>query len=126
MSDTQYQVNVRVDTRYLPEQSAPEQNRFAFAYTVTIENRGEVPAQLLSRHWIITDGDGRTQEVRGAGVVGEQPLIAPGAQHTYTSGTVLATRVGSMRGSYQMLGSDGVAFDAAIPVFRLAVPGALH
>ncbi|MBO0096267.1 Co2+/Mg2+ efflux protein ApaG, partial [Listeria monocytogenes] len=78
--------------------SAPEQNRFAFAYTVTIENQGEVPAQLLSRHWIITDGAGRTQEVRGAGVVGEQPLIAPGAQHTYTSGTVLATRVGSMRG----------------------------
>ena len=92
---------------------------------MTIENQGEVPAQLLSRHWIITDGDGRTQEVRGAGVVGEQPLIAP-ARNTHTSGTVLATRVGSMRGSYQMLGSDGIAFDAAIPVFRLAVPGALH
>ncbi len=125
MSDTQHQVNVRVDTRYLPEQSAPEQNRFAFAYTVTIENQGEVPAQLLSRHWIITDGDGRTQEVRGAGVVGEQPLIAPGAQHTYTSGTVLATGSQHAR-QLPDARQRRNRLRRAIPVFRLAVPGALH
>lgn len=126
MSDTRYQIDVTVATRYLPDQSQPEQNRFAFAYKITIANNGSVPAQLLSRHWIITDGDGNVQEVRGDGVVGEQPLINPGDQHVYTSGTLLNTRVGSMQGSYQMLAEDGRHFDAPIAPFRLAVPGALH
>ena len=126
MADPRYQIDVSVETRYLPEQSTPEQNRYAFAYTVTIHNAGSEAAKLLSRHWIITDGDGRVQEVRGAGVVGEKPLIEPGASHTYTSGTVMATKVGSMHGSYQMVATDGHHFDAEIPAFRLAVPGALH
>jgi ApaG protein len=126
MSDPRYQVDVSVVTRYLPEQSQPEQNRFAFAYTVTVSNNGQVPAKLLSRHWIITNGDGRVQEVRGAGVVGQQPLIEPGHSHTYSSGTVMSSRVGTMQGSYQMLAEDGKRFDAVIAPFRLAVPGSLH
>jgi len=121
-----YQIDVSVTTRYLPEQSQPEQNRFAFSYTVTISNNGALAAKLTSRHWIITDGDARVQEVRGPGVIGQQPTIDPGASHTYSSGTVLATRVGIMQGSYQMLGTDGTKFDAEIKPFRLAVPGALH
>ncbi|MGA4323401.1 Co2+/Mg2+ efflux protein ApaG [Ectopseudomonas hydrolytica] len=126
MSDPRYQIDVNVTTRYLAAQSQPEQNRHAFSYTVTIVNNGQLPAKLLSRHWIITDGDGRVQEVRGAGVVGQQPDIAPGASHTYSSGTVMATQVGIMQGSYQMLAEDGKRFDATIAPFRLAVPGALH
>ncbi|TWC33193.1 ApaG protein [Pseudomonas sp. SJZ079] len=126
MPDPRYQVDVSVTTRYLPEQSQPEQNRFAFAYTVTIVNSGELSAKLLSRHWLITDGDGRVQEVRGAGVVGQQPLIEPGDSHTYSSGTLIATHVGTMQGSYQMLAEDGKRFDADIAPFRLAVPGSLH
>ncbi|MVW73720.1 Co2+/Mg2+ efflux protein ApaG [Pseudomonas xionganensis] len=126
MSDPRYQVDVSVVTRYLPEQSQPEQNRFAFAYTVTVNNNGQLPAKLLSRHWIITNGDGGVQEVRGAGVVGQQPLIEPGKSHTYSSGTVMSTRVGTMQGSYQMLAEDGKRFDALIAPFRLAVPGSLH
>ncbi|MES2819510.1 MAG: Co2+/Mg2+ efflux protein ApaG [Pseudomonadota bacterium] len=126
MPDSRYQIAVSVVTRYLPEQSEPEQNRFAFAYTVTIDNKGQLPAQLQSRYWLITDGDGRKQEVRGPGVIGQQPLIAPGQQHTYSSGTLLATRVGTMQGSYQMRAEDGTCFDALIAPFRLAVPGALH
>jgi len=124
--DPRYRIDVSVTPRYLAAQSEPEQNRYAFAYTVTIENKGEVAAQLLSRHWIITDGDGHVQEVRGAGVIGEQPLIAPGEHHVYTSGTLLPTCVGSMQGSYQMVAEDGHSFDAVIARFRLAVPGALH
>ncbi|MFP6851131.1 MAG: Co2+/Mg2+ efflux protein ApaG [Pseudomonas sp.] len=126
MSDSRYNIDVSVVTRYLPEQSQPEQSRFAFAYTVTVSNNGELPAKLLSRHWVITDGDGRVQEVRGAGVIGQQPLIEAGASHTYSSGTVMATRVGIMQGSYQMLAEDGKRFDAIIAPFRLAVPGSLH
>ncbi|BCD86248.1 protein ApaG [Pseudomonas solani] len=126
MPDSRYLVAVSVTTRFLPEQSQPEQNRFAFSYTVTIRNEGELPAKLVSRHWVITDGDGHVQEVRGAGVVGQQPLIEPGASHVYSSGTVMATRVGTMQGSYQMVAEDGKRFDAEIAPFRLAVPGALH
>ena len=126
MSDTRYQIDVSVTTRYLAAQSQPEQSRYAFSYTVTIVNNGELPAQLLSRHWIITDGDGRVQEVRGAGVIGQQPHIEPGASHTYSSGTVMTTQVGTMQGSYQMLAEDGKRFDATIAPFRLAVPGTLH
>lgn len=126
MSDSRYSIDVSVVSRYLPEQSQPEQNRFAFAYTVTVSNTGELPATLLSRHWVITDGDGRVQEVRGAGVVGEQPLIQVGASHTYSSGSVMTTRVGFMQGSYHMLAEDGKRFDATIAPFRLVVPGSLH
>ncbi|TBU76378.1 Co2+/Mg2+ efflux protein ApaG [Pseudomonas daroniae] len=126
MSDSRYQIDVSVFTRYLPEQSQPQQNRFAFAYDVTIVNKGELPAQLLSRHWLITDGNGQVQEVRGAGVIGEQPLIEPGASHSYSSGTLLTTQVGTMQGSYQMVADDGQHFDAPIAPFLLAVPGALH
>jgi ApaG protein len=124
--DIRYWIDVSVNPTYLADQSQPEQNRFAFAYRVTIENRGTLTAQLLSRHWLITDGDGQVQEVRGAGVVGEQPVLAPGQQHVYTSGTLMASRVGTMQGSYQMLAEDGHRFDAVIAPFRLAVPGALH
>lgn len=126
MSDSRYQIDVNIVTRYLPEQSQPQQNRFAFAYDVTITNNGSLPAQLLSRHWVITDGNGQVQEVRGTGVIGEQPLIAPGDSHRYSSGTLMATQVGTMQGSYQMLAEDGRRFEAPIAPFRLAVPGALH
>jgi len=126
MSDPRYQVDVSVTTRYLAEQSQPEHNRFAFAYSITVRNNGSLPARLLSRHWVITDGDGHVEQVRGEGVVGQQPLIAAGQSHSYSSGTVMTTRVGTMQGTYQMLAEDGKRFDAVIKPFRLAVPGALH
>ena len=126
MSDSRYQVDVSVVTHYLADQSQPEQDRFAFAYTITVQNNGEIAAKLLSRHWVITDGDGHVEEVRGEGVVGQKPLIAAGESHTYTSGTVMTTKVGTMQGIYQMLADDGKRFDAIIKPFRLAVPGALH
>ena len=126
MSDPRYQVDVSVVTRYLADQSQPEQNRFAFAYTITVHNNGELAAKLLSRHWVITDGDGHVEEVRGAGVVGLQPRIQSGDNHTYSSGTVMTTKVGTMQGTYQMIADDGKQFDAIIAPFRLAVPGALH
>ncbi len=119
-------IRVTVQTQYLAGQSAPEQNRYAFAYTITIENLGEVAAKLLTRHWIITDANGGVQEVRGEGVVGEQPYLRPGEGFRYTSGAVITTPVGSMQGSYQMLADDGAEFDAPIPVFTLAVPRTLH
>lgn len=121
-----YQIEVSVTTDYLPEQSSPERDHYAFSYEVTIANTGSIPAQLLSRHWVITDGNGKIQEVKGSGVIGEQPIIPPGYRHVYTSGTILATRVGTMQGSYQMRAEDGHNFDAPIAPFRLAVPGALH
>lgn len=119
-------ISIQVQVRYLTEQSKPVDNRFAFAYTITICNKGDRTVQLLDRHWIITDGNGKIQEVRGEGVVGEQPLIQPGACHTYTSGCLLETPVGSMQGSYGMQSSDGELFRAPIAVFRLAKPNALH
>ncbi|MFT3931844.1 MAG: Co2+/Mg2+ efflux protein ApaG [Spongiibacteraceae bacterium] len=125
MSDSSA-IKIDVVTRYLPDQSAPNENRFVFAYTITISNRGADAVRLLSRHWRITDANNRVQEVRGEGVVGEQPLIAPGDSYTYTSGSMLETPVGTMEGSYQMIGTDGLRFDAPIPVFSLAQPGALH
>jgi ApaG protein len=121
-----HDIRVQVATRFLVEQSQPTQNRFVFSYTVTIRNRGAVPAKLLSRHWIITDGNGKIQEVRGDGVVGEQPRVRPGEDYQYTSGAVLETAVGTMRGSYQMLSEDGTRFDASIPEFTLSVPRTLH
>lgn len=117
---------VEVATRYLDEQSDPAANRFAFAYTITIHNAGSTAAQLLDRHWIITDGNGKVQEVSGAGVIGEQPLIQPGASHTYTSGCLVETPVGSMQGSYGMRDEDGATFRAPVNVFRLAKPNTLH
>ncbi len=126
MSDPLYHIDVTVISRFLPEQSQPEQERFAFAYTVTLSNAGEQPAKLISRHWVITDGNGNVQEVRGSGVIGQQPRLEPGQSHTYSSGTMMTTRVGNMHGSYQMLADDGTRFDAPIAPFRLAVPGALH
>ncbi|MFG6203777.1 Co2+/Mg2+ efflux protein ApaG [Pseudomonas retamae] len=126
MSDSRYKVDVSVVTRYLIQQSQPENDRFAFAYTITVQNNGQIPARLMSRHWVITDGDGHVEEVRGEGVVGEQPLIAAGESHKYTSGTVMTTKVGTMQGSYEMVADDGKHFDAIIKPFRLAVPGALH
>lgn len=121
-----HDIRVQVATRFLDEQSQPARNRFVFSYTVTIRNRGAVPAKLLSRHWIITDGNGKVQEVRGEGVVGEQPRVRPGEDYQYTSGAVLETAVGTMRGSYQMVSEDGTRFDAAIPEFTLSVPRTLH
>jgi ApaG protein len=126
MPDSPYQIDVSVRSQFLPEQSDAGQNRFAFSYTVTLHNSGSVPAKLISRHWIITDGDGHTQEVRGPGVIGQQPHLDPGQTYTYSSGTVMNTRVGNMHGSYQMVADDGQHFDAPIAPFRLAVPGALH
>ena len=126
MPDPRYQIEVSVTTQFLLEQSQPEQNRFAFSYSIAIHNTGTLPAKLLSRHWLITNGDGQVQEVRGAGVVGQQPRIEPGETHSYTSGSVMTTRVGTMQGSYQMLATDGNKFDAIISPFRLAVPGSLH
>ena len=121
-----YDIAIYVDTRFLDDQSAPSDNRYAFAYTITIENRGSVGARLLSRHWVITDGNGKVREVRGDGVVGEQPWVRPGDDYEYTSGAVLETALGTMRGSYQMIADDGTHFDADIPAFVLSVPRTLH
>jgi ApaG protein len=121
-----YDIAVTVQTRFLNEQSAPDDNRFVFAYTIRIANAGSVPARLLTRHWIITDANGKVQEVRGDGVVGEQPWLRPGDDFNYTSGAVLETAVGTMRGSYQMLADDGRHFDATIPEFVLAIPRTVH
>ncbi len=126
MAQNEYDISVDVETRYIAEQSDPEQRRYVFAYTITIRNTGELPAQLLSRHWIITDADGKVNEVRGEGVVGEQPHLHPGGAFRYTSGTMLETPVGSMHGSYHLRAEDGVEFDAAIAPFRLSVPNTLH
>lgn len=124
--DQRYVIEVRVRSQYVPSQSRPEDKRYVFAYTVTITNRGSVAAKLLTRHWIITNADNQVQEVRGEGVVGEQPYLEPGARFEYTSGAVLETPVGSMRGSYQMVADDGTRFDAPIPPFTLATPGMIH
>ena len=119
-------IEVDVETRYVEEQSNPEQNYYVFAYTITIQNKGRQSAQLLTRHWVITDSNQKVQEVRGDGVVGEQPLLKPGEQFVYTSGTMLETAVGTMKGSYQMLADDGSHFDAPIDAFVLATPRVLH
>lgn len=119
-------ITVSVDTTFIPDQSDPHQDRYVFAYTVTITNTGTIPAQLVSRHWVITDAENKVQEVRGLGVVGEQPLLKPGESFEYTSGTAINTPVGTMYGSYQMVAEDGEHFDAEIPVFTLAMPRVLH
>lgn len=123
---TPYNIIVSVDTTYLESQSSTDEDRYVFAYTVTIQNNGEVPAKLLTRHWVITDSNGKTQEVRGDGVVGEQPHLKPGEGFQYTSGTMLETPVGTMHGSYQMQADDGTEFDAEIELFTLSAPRVLH
>lgn len=126
MAIDSYDIKVDVETRYIEEQSLPEQGRYVFAYTITIENCGNVPAQLLRRHWVITDSNNRVQEVKGEGVIGEQPHLKPGEHFRYTSGTMLETPVGSMKGSYLMIADDGVEFDADVPPFSLSIPRILH
>lgn len=121
-----YEITVTPKTQYLADQSDEAADRYVFAYTITIRNTGAATAQLLSRHWIITDANGKIQEVKGLGVVGEQPKLAPGESYEYTSGAAIATPVGTMRGSYQMLAEDGTKFDAPIPEFTLSIPRVLH
>jgi ApaG protein len=125
-SEKRHDIAVSAATQYLADQSDENAGRYVFAYTITIRNTGSVSAQLVSRHWIITDSQGLVQEVRGLGVVGAQPMLKPGESFEYTSGTSIATPVGTMRGAYQMVAEDGVRFDAPIPEFTLSVPRVLH
>ena len=124
--EDRHRICIDVQTDYLPAQSSPEAARYVFSYTITIRNTGSEPARLLNRHWIITDANGKVQEVRGEGVVGEQPYLRPGESYRYTSGTMIATPVGSMQGSYEMLSDGGVHFDAEIAPFSLSLPRTLH
>ena len=126
MPDKKYEITVSARTTFIPDQSDVENGRYVFAYTITITNTGNVAAQLMSRHWVIADANNQVQEVRGMGVVGEQPLLRPTESFEYTSGTAIATPVGTMHGSYQMVSEDGVRFDAPIPQFTLAMPRVLH
>lgn len=126
MPDPRYSLNIEVQTHYLQEESVPEDNRFVFAYTITIQNTGDVAARLMKRAWQITDSNGNIQEVTGEGVVGEQPRLEPGQGFRYSSGAVLETEVGTMSGSYTMLADDGLEFDVEIPKFTLSTPRTLH
>ena len=121
-----YDIRISVKTEFLPSESDEEHERYVFAYTITVENHGSQPAKLLSRHWIITDSESRVQEVKGEGVIGEQPRLQHGESFSYTSGTMIETPVGSMQGSYQMIADDDHQFDAVIAPFTLAMPGMLH
>jgi ApaG protein len=125
-SDKRYEVTVAPKASFLAERSDPAKGEFVFTYTITIVNTGDVPVQLVSRHWIITDAEHQVQEVKGLGVVGQQPLLQPGESFEYTSGASIPTSVGTMRGSYQMRADDGHLFDADIPAFTLSVPRTLH
>src|SRR6476619_1033893 len=126
MSSSVNKIRVDVETAYVDEQSDPNEHRFVFSYTITIRNEGAVPARLLTRHWIITDANGKVQEARGDGVVGEQPHLKPGQGFRYTSGAVIETPVGAMQGTYEMIDDAGQRFDAPIQPFRLAMPGILQ
>ena len=127
MADSKkYEIQVTTQVEYIPEQSSEEQDRYVFAYTITITNTGSITAQLISRHWVITDANNSMQEVRGLGVVGEQPLLKPGESFEYTSGSAIATPVGTMKGTYQMVAEDGTKFDATISEFTLSMPRVLH
>ena len=126
MADKKHDISVTSRTAFIPDQSDLESGRYVFAYTITITNTGSAPAQLVSRHWIITDSNNQVQEVRGLGVVGEQPTLRPNESFQYTSGTAIATPVGTMRGSYQMVAEGGVQFEAPIPEFTLSMPRVLH
>ena len=125
-SAKKYEISVSAQTQYIADQSDEAVPRYVFAYTITIRNTGSVPAQLISRHWVITDAKNQVQEVRGLGVVGAQPLLKPGEHFEYTSGTALATPVGAMHGEYQMVAEDGTQFEAVIAEFTLTVPRVLH
>ncbi len=126
MNIDKYHISIDVQVQYIETQSIPNDDRYVFSYTVNILNKGTEAAQLISRHWIITDAEGQTQEVKGSGVVGEHPYLKPGEHFTYTSGTIMHTPVGSMQGSYQMKAGDGQMFDADIPPFTLSKPRFLH
>lgn len=126
MSEKQYDIRIIAETEYVTEQSMPDEERYVFAYTITITNTGLTAATLLRRHWLITDANCRVQEVRGDGVIGEQPHIMPGESFQYTSAAVLETPVGCMQGTYEMIADDGVDFDVQIPVFNLSMPNTLH
>lgn len=126
MPDNKYRIEVHPRPQFIPEQSDPENDRYIFAYTITITNTGQIAAQLVSRHWTITDAHNTIQEVRGLGVVGQQPLLQPGESYEYTSGSSLTTPIGTMKGTYQMVAEDGTHFEAEIPEFVLATPRALH
>jgi ApaG protein len=119
-------INIRVSTNYIKEQSQPEAGRFVYSYTITLNNEGLEAAKLIGRHWIITDARDSTQEVQGIGVVGEQPRLEPGEEYTYTSGVVLETETGSMHGTYEMQNDEGTRFNADIPAFVLVPPHAMH
>lgn len=125
-TELKYNICVDVQTKFLPEQSIPEDNRFAFCYTITIHNKGELPAKLLSRHWKITNSEGSVKEIEGEGVVGEQPHLRAGESFRYTSGAIIDTPVGAMQGTYFMIADDGFNFNAEIPAFSLAVPTLVH
>lgn len=126
MYKQQYHITVEVETTYVRDQSIPEESRYVFAYTITITNTGTVPVQLLGRHWVITDANNKVQEVRGEGVVGEQPHLTPGDSFRYTSAAMIETPVGCMQGEYQMIADDGVEFEAEIPAFNLSTPHTIH
>ena len=126
MPDKKHHITVTARAAFVPDQSDLEKNRYVFAYTITITNTGTAAAQLVSRHWIITDADNQVQEVRGMGVVGEQPVLKPGDTFEYSSGSSIPTSVGTMRGSYQLVADDGTRFEASIPEFTLSVPRTLH
>lgn len=125
-ADSEHNIHIDVETDYIPEQSLPEANRYVYTYTITLRNDGNVPARLMTRHWVINHANGKVDEVRGEGVIGEQPYLRPGEGFRYTSGTILETPYGDMNGSYQMLADDGVEFDAEIPAFSLTMPNTLH
>jgi len=126
MAEKQHDISIMTKISYIPEQSLPEVDRYVFAYTITVSNTGLIAATLLRRHWLITDANCKVQEVRGEGVVGEQPHIKPGESFQYTSAAVLETPVGCMQGTYEMLADDGVEFDAPIPIFNLSMPNTIH
>jgi ApaG protein len=126
MSEAKYQIKIEVVSRFLPEQSNAEEGRFSYAYTIRIENTGSMASQLISRHWIIKDENGGQSEVRGLGVIGHQPLLQPGQQFEYTSGSQIVTPVGTMQGSYFFVAEDGHRFEADIPRFVLSMPRTLH
>ena len=125
-TESEHNIHIDVETDYIPEQSQPEANRYVYTYTITLRNDGNVPARLMTRHWVINHANGKVEEVRGEGVIGEQPYLRPGEGFRYTSGTILETPYGDMNGSYRMLADDGVEFDAEIPAFSLTMPNTLH
>ncbi len=124
--DPKYNIEVDARSFYIEAQSVPNRNRYVFAYTIVIRNVGDIPAKLLTRHWVITDSNGKVEEVRGEGVVGEHPYLRPGESFQYSSGAIIATPVGSMKGSYQMMADDGAIFHADISMFTLSIPRTLH